>query len=85
LGTAQVETCTSVEVPSAVLNGSFLITNGNFSVDVFDLQGKLVARSQCINTVIDLNTLVLRDGIYLILISDGTTSIGKIAALNKQK
>jgi hypothetical protein len=85
LGTAQVETCTSVEVPSAVLNGSFLITNGNFSVDVFDLQGKLVARSQCINTVIDLNTLVLRDGVYLILISDGTTSIGKIAALNKQK
>lgn len=46
---------------------------------------KLVARSQCNNTVIDVNTLVLRDGIYLILISDGSTSIGKIAALNKQK
>jgi hypothetical protein len=84
-GTAQVETCTSAEVPSAILNGSNLITNGNFAVDIFDLHGKLVARSRCINTVIDLNTLVLRDGIYLILISDGTTSIGKIAALNKQK
>lgn len=84
-GTAQVETCTSAEVPSAILNGSNLITNGNFAVDIFDLHGKLVARSRCINTVIDLNTLVLRDGIYLILISDGTTSIGKIAALYKQK
>ncbi|MFN5372330.1 MAG: T9SS type A sorting domain-containing protein, partial [Bacteroidia bacterium] len=83
LGTAQVETCTSVEVPSAILNGSQLITKGNFSVDVFDMQGKLVGRSQCNNTVIDLNTLVLRDGIYLILISDGRTSIGKKAALIK--
>ena len=51
---------------------------------IFDLQGKLVVKSQCIDTVIDLNTLVFRDGIYLIVISDGKTSIGKIVALNKQ-
>jgi hypothetical protein len=67
-----------------MLNGSNLITKGNFVVDVFDLQGKLVVKSQCIDTVIDLNTLVFRDGIYLIVISDGKTSIGKIVALNKQ-
>jgi hypothetical protein len=83
-GTAQVETCTTAETPFAILNGSNLITKGNFAVDVFDLQGKLVVKSRCIDTVIDLNTLVLHDGIYLIVISDGKTSIGKIVALNKQ-
>jgi hypothetical protein len=82
LGTAQVETCTSVEVPSALLNGSQLITNGNFSVDVFDMQGKLVVSSQCNKTIVDLNTLVLQDGVYLVLISDGRTSISKIVGLN---
>jgi hypothetical protein len=84
-GTAQVETCTTAETPFAMLYGSNLITNGNFAVDVFDLQGKLVVKSRCFNTVIDLNTLVFRDGIYLIVIRDGNISMSKIAMLNGQE
>jgi hypothetical protein len=81
-GTAQVENCTAIEESELSIHGTIIHSSKSFTLNIFDLQGRLIFKDHSSNSVQNLNYLVSAPGIYLVTLYNDTKFIYKTIGLS---